>query len=274
MESNEISKKNSEFWDELCGSQLAKVLGITDSSIESLKKFDDWYFDIYPYLNDHIPFSKMKGKKVLDIGLGYGTVAQKIAESGADYTGLDIAKGPVAMVNQRLMQNNLPGKAVQGSILDPKMEPGTFDHVIAIGCLHHTGNLQLAIDQCHQLLKPGGSLIFMVYYAFSYRRFRMVPLLTFKTLLAELIGKRGVVGAGSNRQRAAYDSGSDGTGAPHTDWISEKSLRHYCRGFSSFNATIENIDQEVPFRMTPRKDLLKTRWPALMGLDIYATATK
>jgi hypothetical protein len=26
-----------------------------------------------------------------------------------------------------------------------------------VGCLHHTGNLQLAINQCHRLLKPGGN---------------------------------------------------------------------------------------------------------------------
>ena len=274
METNEISKKNTEFWDELCGSQLAKVLGIKDSSVGSLKKFDDWYFDFYPYLNRHIPFEQMKGKKVLDIGLGYGTVAQKLAEAGADYTGLDIALGPVSMVNHRLTQNSLPGQAVQGSILEPNFGNGEFDYVVAIGCLHHTGNLQLAINQCYRLLKPGGKLIFMVYYAYSYRRFRMVPGLTLMTLLRETFGYRGVVGAGSDRQRAAYDSSSEGGGAPHTDWISERSLNHYCKDYSSFQATIENIDQEVPFRLTPRKELLKTRWPAIVGLDIYATATK
>lgn len=274
METNEISKKNTEFWDELCGSQLAKVLGIKDSLPESLKKFDDWYFDFYPYLYDHIPFGQMKDKKVLDIGLGYGTVAQRLAESGADYTGLDIAHGPVSMVNHRLAQNQLPGRAIQGSILEPGLPEGEFDYVVAIGCLHHTGNLQLAIQQCHRLLKPGGQLIFMVYYAYSYRRFRMVPGLTLMTLIREAFGYRGVVGAGSDRQRAAYDSSAEGGGAPHTDWISERSLRHYCREFGLFEATVENIDQEVPFRLTPRKELLKTRWPAIVGLDIYATATK
>ena len=274
METTVISKQNAAFWDELCGSHLAKVLGITDSSIASLKKFDDWYFDFYPYLFEHIPFAEMSGKKVLDIGLGYGTVAQRLAEAGADYTGLDIAQGPVSMVNQRLAQSQLPGNAVQGSILAPPFDPGTFDYVTAIGCLHHTGDLQLAINQCHRLLKPGGRLIFMVYYAYSYRRFRMTPILTLKNIVKERFGYRGVVGAGSDRQRAAYDSSSEGGGAPHTDWISECSLKNFCGAFSAFNATIENIDQEPPFKRTPRKKLLKTRWPSVVGLDIYATATK
>jgi 2-polyprenyl-3-methyl-5-hydroxy-6-metoxy-1,4-benzoquinol methylase len=270
-----ISQKNAAFWDELCGSQLAKVLGITDSSIASLKKFDDWYFDFYPYLFKHIPFSQVKGKDVLEVGLGYGTVSQRLAESGARYTGLDIAAGPVAMVNHRLQQNQLAGKAVQGSILQPAFDAASFDHIVAIGCLHHTGDLRRAIEQCWQLLRPGGSLVFMVYYAYSYRRFRMAPVTTMQYMVKEVLGlRKDVVGGGSDRQRAAYDQGEQGSGAPHTDWISARGLQSLCGRFSRFSATIENIDQEVPFSRTPRTELLKTRWPRLVGLDLYATATK
>jgi SAM-dependent methyltransferase len=274
MSQADISIDNSEFWNELCGSSLAKFLGITDSSPESLKRFDDWYFDFYPYLFDHIPFERVKGLNVLEIGLGYGTVSQRLAEAGANYTGLDIAQGPVSMVKQRLAQSLLPGQAIQGSILEPQLPAGSFDYVIAIGCLHHTGNLKLAIEQCHRLLKPGGQLIFMVYYAYSYRRFRMTPFLTIKNMVKELFGYRGVVGSGSNRQRVAYDASSDGGGAPHTDWISKSSLKDHCGAFASFESSIENIDQEIPFRSKPRNELLKTKWPSIVGLDIYATATK
>lgn len=216
----------------------------------------------------------MRGRSVLEVGLGYGKVSQKLAESGADYTGLDIAQGPVSMVNQRLSQNNLSGSAIQGNILQPKLPSGTYDYVIAIGCLHHTGNLNLAIEKCHSLLKRGGQLIFMVYYANSYRRFRMTPLLTIMNMVREAFGYRGVVGNSSNRQRVAYDASSGGDGAPHTDWISKKSLKEFCGAFTTFKASIENIDQETPFRSTTRKELLKTRWPSIFGLDLYATVTK
>jgi SAM-dependent methyltransferase len=270
----DVSNKNADFWNELCGSGLAKSLGITDSSKSSLKKFDDWYFDFYPYLFEHIPFSQLSGSNVLEIGLGYGTVSQKLAESGANYTGLDIAAGPVNMVNQRLQQNGLSGRAVQGSILEPQFTESSFDYIVAIGCLHHTGNLQLAIENCQKLLSPGGKLIFMVYYAFSYRRFRMAPLATARAIARELFGYRGVVGVSGDRERAAYDSSSGGVGAPHTDWISVKSLQYYCSGFSEFSGTIENIDQEIPFSRTTRKKLLTTRWPAICGLDLYATVKK
>lgn len=273
MSQSDISRMNLDFWNELCGTDLAKYLGIKDSTPESLKKFDSWYFDSYSYLFDYIPFANLLGKNVLEVGLGYGTVSQRLAESGANYQGLDIAAGPVAMVNHRLRQANLPGQATQGSILEPPFEPETFDAIVAIGCLHHTGNLQLAIQCCHGLLRSSGKLIFMVYYAYSYRRVRMAPITTLKYMLNEFTGFRGAIGNSGVRERAAYDTNSAGSGAPHTDWISVRSLEKLCSQFSAFSGNIENIEQEFPFR-APRVKLLKTRWPQLVGLDLYATATK
>lgn len=274
MTQEKISNENALYWNELCGSPLAESLGVTDASKASLKKFDDWYFDIYPYLFKHIPFNELKDRKVLEIGLGYGTVSQLLAESCVAYTGFDIAAGPVSMVNHRLRQNGLSGQAIQGSILKPEFQSESFDTIVAIGCLHHTGNLRKAIDECWKLLRPGGSLVFMVYYAYSYRRFRMAPSTTLRNLGKELFGYRDVVGSSTDRERAAYDAGSDGVGAPHTDWISARSLRGLCNKFSSFNANTENINQEFPFKSKTRMELLKTRWPSLMGLDLYATAMK
>ena len=137
----EIDNGNATFWNELCGTQLAKSLGVVDASPTSLKRFDDWYLAFYPYLASHIPFAAMTGRDVLEIGLGYGTVSQKIAESGARYCGLDIARGPVDMVNHRLRQAGLPGEARQGSVLAAPLPDARFDHIVTIGCLHHTGNI-------------------------------------------------------------------------------------------------------------------------------------
>jgi len=274
MKSVEISSRNSEFWNELCGTSLAKYLGIDDASMASLKRFDDWYFNFYPYLFDHIPFAAMKGKNVLEIGLGYGTVSQCLAASGAHYTGLDIAPGPVEMVNHRIQQAGLIGQAMQGSILEPSFADDSFDYIVAIGCLHHTGDLQLAVENCRRLLRPGGKLIFMVYYAYSYRRYRIAFWTTLKTLLKEAIGHRGVVGTSSERERAAYDSSSNGACAPHTDWISKRSLKKYCSKYNLFSVTLENIDKDSPFMLWSREQLINTKLPKYCGLDIYATATK
>lgn len=272
---SDVDTKNSGFWNELCGTQFARSLGVVDDSPQSLKKFDDWYFAFYPYLFLHIPLEDMKDKDVLEIGLGYGTVAQRIAESGTRYSGLDIAAGPVGMVNHRLAAAGLDGKAQQGSILAAPYADESFDYVVAIGCLHHTGDLAKAIEECRRVLRPGGKLIFMVYYAYSYRRFYQARAETLKYLGRELLGYRAVQGRSAEVERAAYDTNAAGDGAPHTDWISIRSLRSLCKGFSSFAGQTENIDNGTPFEKSPpRRELLKTWYPRWFGLDLYATATK
>ena len=161
-----IDTANASFWDELCGSSAARAWGITDATMESLRRYDENFLRYYPYLDRHIPWADLRGKRVLEIGLGYGTVSQKLAESGAIFIGLDIAANAAAMVNHRLRQSGLPGEAIQGNILTPPLADGTFDAIVAIGCLHHTGDMRAAIASCRRLLAPGGLFIGMVYYVF------------------------------------------------------------------------------------------------------------
>lgn len=75
-------KLNEAFWNELCGTILAQGLGIAEFSPESLERFDCAYFDRYPYLLRHVDPGRLNGRQVLEIGLGYGTLGQKMAESG------------------------------------------------------------------------------------------------------------------------------------------------------------------------------------------------
>jgi SAM-dependent methyltransferase len=269
----EVSDRNAAFWEELCGSTQARLLGVTDASPLSLKRFDDWYFDFYPYLFEHIPFAQLNGRDVLEVGLGYGSVAQRLAELGALYQGLDIASGPVAMVNHRLRQNGLLGGARQGSILAAPFADASFDAVVAIGCLHHTGDLQKAIGECRRVLRPGGALRFMVYYAYSYRRMLQAPAATLRHAWQVSAGYRGIVDAGHESERAVYDPNAFGEGAPHTDWISFRALRHLCRDFASFSGRIENVAAPLGAQKI-RALMMRTPLVRRFGLDLYAVATK
>lgn len=274
IDQGKISEENARFWDELCGSRFARLTGIKDAEPQSFKKFDDWYLKFYPYLDRYIGFDSLRGKRVLEVGLGYGTVAQRLAEFGAEYSGLDIAAGPVQMTNYRLHKSGLNRIAVKGSVLEPPFDHESFDAIIAIGCLHYTGNLKVAIEQCRLMLRSGGRLTFMVYNAYSYRRWIRAPLDTLEYALQEIQGHRGVVGSTASRHRSAFDKSVSGEGAPHTDWISEKSLAVLCSNFTSFDSWLENVDLIPPLRFWLRPKLLNTTFPRRLGLDLYATATK
>ncbi|WP_417782634.1 class I SAM-dependent methyltransferase [Terasakiella pusilla] len=268
----DVSSDNATFWNELCGSQLARQLGVKDDGPESLKKFDDWYMNFYPYLYDYIPFEKMAGKKVLEIGLGYGTVAQLLASSGAIYTGLDIAQGPVNMVNHRLAQAGLEGQAVQGDVLAPNFEENSFDFIVAIGCLHHTGALDEAIKKVYRLLKPQGQATIMVYSAASHRQWGGAPVATFKRLTGDPTRYRSR-NEDSEIMRGAYDVNEQGDSAPYTEFVTKKELEYLARDFSSCIVHSENVAFAGLLSRLPRQFVCKV-FGEKLGLDLYCILQK
>ena len=177
------------------------------------------------------------------------------------------------MFNARLSQKNLSGIGVEGSILNPPLEKETFDLVIAIGSLHHTGDLAKAIRECHALLREGGHLVFMVYNAYSYRRWLWSFMQTLKYSTWEKSGGRGALNAGSSRERAMYDTNTQGEAAPHTDFLSKKSIKALTREFSHVHIQIENVSAIFPLNLI-RPILLASPIAKFLGLDIYVQATK
>src|SRR5262245_5041803 len=117
---SDIDAANAAFWDELCGSVDAKRLGINDHTPKSLRRYDDWYLhECYPYLQQYLGFlGDLRGKTIVEFGLGYGTLGQKLAESGARYIGVDIARNPVLMMRHRLAANGLSGEVLHRSIFE------------------------------------------------------------------------------------------------------------------------------------------------------------
>jgi hypothetical protein len=60
---SETDIRNAVFWNELCGSALARSLGITDSTPESLQKFDEAYMAMYPYLSPYVTAGTPNGEE-------------------------------------------------------------------------------------------------------------------------------------------------------------------------------------------------------------------
>jgi SAM-dependent methyltransferase len=272
VEPEAISAANAEFWDELCGSHFAQSLGITEATPESLRRFDAAFFALYPYIFEFVPVATLPGKRILEIGLGYGTLGQLLAGLGVDYTGLDIAAMPVSMMQQRLAWLGLEdsARAVQGSVLQMPFDEASFDMVYAIGSLHHAGDLPRALSEVRRVLRPGGTTVFMVYNGRSFRRVSMRLRAARTQLRGRLQGDQDALA------RARYDSNSAGEGAPHTDFVTRQWLRGALRdlGFSPVDIRSRNWDNMyVRGRYVPRERWLGTV-DRVAGLDLYVSATR
>jgi len=266
----DVSQRNAEFWDELCGTHMARQLGIRDASPGELARFDAAYLELYPYLLDYFPREWVEGRQTLEVGLGYGTLSEALARMGADYHGLDIASGPVEMVRHRLasVTGARPEQVQQGSVLALPFADASFDLVASIGCLHHTGDLFGAIQEVRRVLRPGGRLVMMVYNRRSLRRLLADP--------AGAVRNRGESTSADEQTRARYDATTDGAAAPHTDFVTAAELRGLLHGFKDIRVERRNMDGlPIPYIAEySRSALMTLRVDRLLGLDLYVTARR
>jgi ubiquinone/menaquinone biosynthesis C-methylase UbiE len=265
----ELDQQNQLFWSEPCGTGLARSLGITEINRESLEKFDASYFDFYPYLEPYLFSDSVAGKKILEIGLGFGSVGQKIAEKGGIYCGLDISDQPLKLIRERMtLMNNESYHIVQGSSINLPFENETFDCLYSIGCLHHTGNISQSVQEIHRVLKPGGKTVIMVYNRHSFRYQICAPL----NYLIERYLLRRTLLSFSAYKRSLYDAHVDEeVEAPHTDFLTSADIR---RLLSSYRGvTIEKQNFHHLFCRVNRQFFLNNL-ARVCGLDLYVTAYK
>jgi len=213
------------------------------------------------------------GQSILEIGLGYGTLGQQIAEGGAIYHGVDVAEGPVRMMAQRLRTVGA-ARVARGSAYALPFSAGVFDGVVSIGCLHHTGRLQASVVEIHRVLRSGGRAVVMLYNEFSYRQWMRFPLRTLGAVVRERF-RAPADHQASERERRLFDVNLDGTAAPETVLVSRRRVRELFRDYSDVSIATENCDDVVP-----GGGLLSLRARMLAplgrraGLDLYVTARK
>jgi SAM-dependent methyltransferase len=269
-----IDKANAEFWDELCGSWLAVSLGINEVTPANLRRFDDAYFSLYPYLSEYFLRESLQGKKVLEIGLGYGTLGQALAEQGCDYHGLDIAAGPVAMMRYRLSHFggfNWKGKVQIGSVLDIPFGDSSFEYVYSVGCLHHTGDIERSVSEVYRVLQDGGKAIVMLYNKYSFRLLVQVPVMRLVGILFARKKSRTL----EEEIRTLYDTNTEGNAAPHTDFVSPYRARQLFKKFSTVRIDIRNFDgYSFRGRTIIKRGKMLNNIGRVLGLDLYITAEK
>ncbi len=118
----------------------------------------------------------VKGKLVLDVGVGTGRFSDVVARWGGTPVGVDLS---LAVESARRNLAAYPGSlVVQGDIFELPFREESFDIVFSIGVLHHTRSTREAFRKVAPLVKPGGVVALGLYeaspvweYSDRYRRY-------------------------------------------------------------------------------------------------------
>jgi ubiquinone/menaquinone biosynthesis C-methylase UbiE/uncharacterized protein YbaR (Trm112 family) len=107
----------------------------------------------------------LKGKRVLDVGVGAGRFADVAARWGADVVGIDIS---YAVESARENLERYPtAQVIQADIFALPFAEQSFDYIYSIGVLHHTPDCERAFKALPRLLKPDGEVAIWLYNAYA-----------------------------------------------------------------------------------------------------------
>ena len=138
----------------------------TLDAIAAADKFNQWmYQTIKPY----------SSRKILEIGSGIGNISKFFIDDKANITLSDIRPVYCDVLKKKFSGAN---DVIEMNLTHPSFDAeysqflGKYDTVFALNVVEHIKDDEMAVKNCHKLLKPKGSLVILVpAYADLYNRF-------------------------------------------------------------------------------------------------------
>ena len=110
---------------------------------------------------------QLAGQKLLDGGCGNGTLSAALSTFGLEVTGLDLNDGLGRAYKNRSKYTSADAaervQYVQGNLVTPPLQPGSFDLVYSSGVIHHTPSSKRAFASLSRMPRKGGRMYVWVY---------------------------------------------------------------------------------------------------------------
>ncbi len=110
------------------------------------------------------PYAAFKGKDVLELGCGMGTMASHWARNGSRVHAVDLNPVAVAMTTRRMEMMGLSASVQSADANVLPFANASFDYVYSWGVLHHSPDLDRSVDELFRVLRPGGQFGVMLYH--------------------------------------------------------------------------------------------------------------
>jgi SAM-dependent methyltransferase len=98
----------------------------------------------------------LAGKKLLDLGAGWGESAVYLATKGAEVTAVDVSPEMVDLTVRLGQRYGVTIKGVVSGGEELRVESNTYDFVYSANTLHHVSDRKRFFEEIHRVLKPGG----------------------------------------------------------------------------------------------------------------------
>ena len=164
MSNFEINKVH-DFWNsESCGERYA----YGDSTAQKFLNEKINRYKLGPYIEKFANFTELKGKDVLEIGVGFGCDHSQIAsQNPKSLNGIDLTDRAIHNTKLRFKTLNLKSFLKTDNAEKLSFKDESFDFIYSWGALHHSPDTKKCFDEVHRVLKPGGVAKIMIYHKYS-----------------------------------------------------------------------------------------------------------
>ena len=152
------------YWEqEPCGTDKAVVGDREARTREWFAEVERFRYEVEPFIHAVAQFTRHRGKRVLEVGVGAGTDHAQWARAGCDLYGVDLTEAAIETTQARLALDGLTSRLQRLDAETLPFEDGFFDVVYSWGVIHHSEHPAQIIAEIQRVLRPGGTFIGMLY---------------------------------------------------------------------------------------------------------------
>jgi SAM-dependent methyltransferase len=224
----------------------------------------------YDFSNKIHGYDRARGRRVLDIGCGNGYVLAQYAKFGAEVHGIDLTETALNLTRRRFA---IAGYSGDFRITDGDKIPypdEKFDIVCSMGVLHHIEDPMPMMEEVFRVLRPGGQLILMLYYRYSFKYLVIMPL------------KRLLVPGYWGKSLQQVLNMNDGEECPLAKVYTKPEVRKMLHRFQGVEFTLNQLSWRQLFLIPPLGQILSAILPSCsesffarhFGWSLYVRAIK
>jgi len=153
-----------QYWEaQPCGTDEIVTVDAPAHTKDWYERIEEHRYRLEPYIHAIAQFSRYRGQRVLEIGVGAGTDHLQWARAGACCTGVDLTEAAITLTRERLALYGLESDVRRVDAETLPFGDASFDVVYSWGVIHHSDHPPAIVSEVRRVLGPGGVFIGMVY---------------------------------------------------------------------------------------------------------------
>lgn len=152
------------YWEQVpCGTGEYITHGLEPGSREWFQQVEAHRYRLEACIHAIAQFTRHRGKKLLEVGVGAGTDHLQWARAGCECYGVDLTDAAIETTRSHLALYGLESNLQRVDAEALPFPDENFDVVYAWGVIHHSEHPERIIAEIRRVLKPGGEFIGMLY---------------------------------------------------------------------------------------------------------------